>query len=148
MDVDGDHGRYYIWTINDRVVLEGIGKDQISYVMAEPGSYRLRLVDKVDGEQMVSAEASIRVVSELEETFQVGRGVTVEIPAANETYRQYEWHVDGNTVSNEAVLKYKFDTSKRYRVECKTTTNPPEQEAFDPGTPSTYAKALDPTLLT
>jgi len=120
----------YIWKVNGEVVLQGVGKSRLRHALSKPGTCTLELVQKLDGQTVISTRATTSVASEPVEHHTTTLGYTVKFPAAPERYRDYEWRVDGTRVPGGHEFKYIFEEPKTYRLECKMTDplSPAEQE--------------------
>ena len=115
----GEPEREYIWIVNGREVLRGIGKSELRQTMSKFGICRLRLIEKLDGQTVIDTEAQTRVVPEPVNSHTVSIGTTVTFPSGYHQYRQHEWRADGELVSTEPTLRYTFGALGTHRIECK-----------------------------
>ncbi len=117
----GDPQRYYVWKVDDTVVLEGTGKDTLAYPLERVGAYKVNVIEKEGGRVRVSAEARTTVRAEPELVCDAGKNQLIELTAANEKYRHYEWRSEGQVISTEPQLKRQFAAAGQYCIECKMT---------------------------
>ena len=107
----------YTWLVNGETVLSGVGKDTLEYTLSKPGvntvCARVERGDQVVGE--VTGSTSVTPVKA--QPYPAYVGVQFTLDTLKEGFREYEWLIDGVSVSKERVLKHTFDAQGRHKIE-------------------------------
>ncbi len=135
LKIDGNLDHFYIWKVNNKIILQGIGETKFEYTFPEPGDYTIEVIEK-EGEAIVgSANAKTKVVmyEPIKVNAKMNQPITLKgVP----NYTNYKWLVDGVEQNNNSEIAiFKFNAERDFRVEC-IATNPKD------GKPESFVRTI------
>ncbi len=117
--------REAFWFVNGDPVSAGTGQNSLVYTFREPGEYIITYIETktTDGKTSAVAHgrAYTRVVSMPATQTELTMNTEMEfLPPAG--YQKHVWHIDGQEVSVQPVLKYSFKEPGVHTVECMASS--------------------------
>lgn len=107
MPVQEEAQGIYRWTVNGKVVKQGVGATSIDYTFLEPGDYVVTFSRIQDGVAVSAATDTTTVLENPATAWRVARNTAVSMPGPR-GYTNYQWLVDGELVSTDATLDFVF----------------------------------------
>lgn len=126
-------GRASAWFMNGEFIAEGVEQNALSYTFKALGEY---VLDYIETEQhsgaavvVARARAYTRVVSMPKVVVEVAVNIETDfLPPAG--YHNHVWHLDGQKISTDAVLRHSFKNPGVHTVECMASS---PEEGTSPG---------------
>ncbi len=118
LKIDGNIDHLYIWKVNNKPVLQGVGEIKFEYTFPQPGEYVLEVIEK-EGENIIaSTTARTKVIAyePLKVNAKINQPITLKgVP----NYNTYKWFVDGvEQNKNSDTATFKFNAEREFKVEC------------------------------